>query len=394
MCQGYSLLSVNISLASPQVVATFVSEQSGSMTAMAVDFSQSPAVAYAASQLSGQVYAVTVDSLGLQISSLGSIYTEYSSSSLIAAMTLAPPTAGSSSSTLYLTSGSVAYGVDNVVLSSLQVTGTAPVSGDSLPLLSTDSWDWPDSVSVSSDQSTVYVTDGGWDRGNVVTSPPFPIAKVYAIDISQVAAGGLAQVTLLVSSNALYLRGGMQLTPDQSTLVFAADTTLDEIVLFPQLVTTPIVAPPLSQSSSSSSSAAASLGFSSSSSSGGAGLPSPSSGSSSAAVGSAVYGLVATLFAPLTDVALGLSIAADASVVYVSSFYGNVYAIPLPVAAGASLPAPLLSAPSSILEVIQVDPTNSWLYLLDTKVSARPHTSSSSTLDADRQRTRAAEQLG
>jgi hypothetical protein len=120
---------------------------------------------------------------------------------------------------------------------------------ETTPLFVSDVWYWPDSLSVNAEQTVVYVTDGGYDRGDIISEYPFSIINnIYALNISYETS---AQLTVLVSQQKLYLRGGLQLTPDQSTLLFAADTTLNEIVLFPKLVTKPLVAPAAPAASSS-----------------------------------------------------------------------------------------------------------------------------------------------
>ena len=237
------MLSVELASGEAVVLSSFTDEQPDSLSALVVDWELQPPVAYAASILTGCVYAIDTSVKGQIQSAFSAIYTpDYGSDITFSGAALK---SSGSVSTLYLTSPTVSYAEANTVLSALIVSGLPAVSS-ATQLYSSDSWLFPDAVAVDAAQAMLYVLDGGVDHGYIFSSPPFYPGLLYACDLSLAEV----QCVTLYSSDALLLRGGLQLTPDQSTLLFLDAFSLQELVLDPALAVDPIIGPPLPSSSS------------------------------------------------------------------------------------------------------------------------------------------------
>ena len=120
------------------------------------------------------------------------------------------------------------------------VSGTTPTTiGTTTPLVSSDSWYWPDNVVLSADGTVAYVMDGGYREGFVVTLPPYEYGFIYQCALT----ASPVQCTPVYSNDTLFLRGGLALTADQSTLVFGATYFIEQLLVNPSAVTTPILQP-------------------------------------------------------------------------------------------------------------------------------------------------------
>ena len=349
------------------VLCTFTQEPVNGLSGLAVDFTPAVPVAYVVSQYSSAVYACAVSAVGQRQAAGAAIYTD-SQGAVYSGVTVAPPRSAGLPSTLYLSSAVVAQGVPNVVLATLPVLGNTTTATATTPLVSSQTWYWPGAVTVNSAQTVAYVMDGGYDKGYQTLVPPYEVGLVYAVNIST----GAAAATTVYQNTSLFLRGGLQLTQDQSTLAFLASTSLQQLVLYPQLVSKPLTQPPTTAASSSSSSsstgAARAVSSSSAAATGGGG----GGGAVAPVINAGPPASLLTLFtgsASTVDAALALALSANQSAAYVSTFYGSVYAVPLPISSTSVLPAALYSQTSAVFQGIVVNPAQTVLYLLDVRAA-------------------------
>ena len=353
--RGAALVQLSLSTRALSTICTFTSETVNSLASMAVDWTPATAVAYVGSQTLNVIYGVATTPLGQTQSSFAAIYTDAQG----LAFTGLAVVNTANAPTLYISSPTVAQGTSNIVFSYLRVQGTTVLSTTAVTALySSATWYWPDAITVNPSQTTAWITDGGYDKGYIPSEPPFEYGNIYQINITSgmvaPSATGSAAFALLYSNNTAYLRGGIQLTPDLSTLVYVASTTLNALVVYPGLQTRSLVGPPIVYSSSGGAAAA---------STGGA-----ASGGGGGTTGLSPIQLL-FLFAP-TDIALSLVMNAAQTVAYISTFSGNVYAIPVPVSSNARLPTPIYhSTTSAVFQGISVSPTADRLILLDTRLA-------------------------
>ena len=240
-----TLYSLNLQTLALTELCSFTSEVQNSLTALTVDFSLTDPVAYVPSFTNAVVYAVNASVSGQSQDFTAAVYSDSYGLQFTAAQVVKSLTG--TGSILYLSSVIWSITAENVVLSYLQVEGATPLSVTSVtPLYSSTSWYWPDAIAVDPTQTMVYVLDGGYNHGYIPSEPPVQTAFIYACNIGGAyglpgdAGVGQANVTTLTTSQTFFLRGGLQLTADASTLLFLSSTTLQELVLSPSLVTQPL----------------------------------------------------------------------------------------------------------------------------------------------------------
>ena len=69
------------------------------------------------------------------------------------------------------------------------------------------------------------------------------------------------------------------------------------------------------------------------------------------------------------DIATSVALFNNQSGAYVASFKGLIYYVPLPITVGSTAPAPILTFSNHLFQVIQLNPAQDTLFLLDTQVS-------------------------
>ena len=246
--QNPSLWMYTIATNNLTQLCTFPGEQTVSLTSMTVDFSRVPYVAYVTSEPYSIVYAVDTSRGGQvqnsQSASFTPFYTDnnglqFSGSGLY--------TNAAGQSTLYLLAHVLGDGAQTTVLSTLAVNGSAPLAATSTNgLYVTAAWSWPDAIAINPAGTIAYIMDGGYREGYVITLPPYETGYIYQCTLTTVPS----TCTTLFSTETLFLRGGLTLSTDQSTLLFGATYYLEQLVVNASLITTPFNAPPLAQSSS------------------------------------------------------------------------------------------------------------------------------------------------
>ena len=126
------------------------------------------------------------------------------------------------------------YQFQDGALSYLLVKGTQVLTATSVtPLYSSATWYWPDAVVVNAAQTLAYVLDGGPLHGYAGGNS---LGSVYQVDLTNAfnqPGKGSANATTLYSSKALLLRGGLQLTANESTLLFLTRSSLNSLVVTP-----------------------------------------------------------------------------------------------------------------------------------------------------------------
>ena len=173
-----SIYSFNLASSTLTQLCTFPNEQVQSLTSLSVDFTQTPPVAYTTSEPFSWVYACDTSQTGQSITTPYYDDTQQTGNSLLFSGANLYTSGGVS--TLYLLSKTESEGSSNIVLSTLVVSGTTPTTiGTTTPLVSSDSWYWPDNVVLSADGTVAYVMDGGYREGFVVTLPPYEYGFIY-----------------------------------------------------------------------------------------------------------------------------------------------------------------------------------------------------------------------
>ena len=255
-------------------LCSFPDETPQSLSSLSVDFTQIPVVAYVTSEPKSLVYAVNTQLSGQTITASQAYFVDTANGLQYTSSTLHVD-AASRTSTLYLTSKVLSSEETEIVLSTLAVSGTTPTAATSTtPLFSSTTWDYPDAIVVSKDGSLAYVMDGGYRQGFVVGLPPFEVGMFYEC---QLTASPIDCITIN-STDTLFLRGGLALTEDQSTLVFGATYFIEQLVVNASAVTGPLLVPGVPQSSSSSAPPSSESSIASSAA--------PSESSSAAVIGS------------------------------------------------------------------------------------------------------------
>jgi len=233
---------------------------------LAVDFSRANPIAYVASQTSNCIYAADTTVANQQLSNFAPFYQD-NAGLIFTALAVVGGASTSVASTLFMASATTAAGAANVVLSNLtlSVNGLTTLTTPAVnPMYSSANWDWPDGIVVSPTQNLIYVMDGGYNHGYIPSEPPF--TQTGSIFACNTTFGSNTQVTTVYANTTVFLRGGLQLTQDLSTVFFTASNYIDQVVVFPSLVRQPPVIqfPSSSSAAPRSSSAGSSSRFSSS----------------------------------------------------------------------------------------------------------------------------------